>query len=544
MAEKIIFSMNGVSKIVPPRKNILNNVSLSFYYGAKIGVIGINGAGKSTLLKIIAGIEKDYDGEVTYDKNIVIGYLPQEPQLDPNLTVSENIKAGLKETLDLLAEFNDISNRLAESLSEEEMNKLMTRMGVIQEELEKKDAWEIERKVEMIMNALHAPSDDMEVAKLSGGERRRVSLCRLLIEKPDVLILDEPTNHLDAESVAWLEEFLISFPGTVLTVTHDRYFLDNVADWILELENGCGYPFKGNYSDWLAQKEERLRLAEKSQSQRQKALKRELQWIRENTRGQQKKNKARITAYENLLANANDKKLEQMEIRIPIPPRLGEQVSELENISKSFGSRVLIRNFSMLVPRGAIVGIIGANGMGKTTLFKMLIGEEKPDAGSIHIGSTVLFSHVGQFRDNLNPNDNIWQAISEGQEEISLGTSKIHSRAYVGSFNFKGTDQQKKVGTLSGGERNRVHLARLLRSGGNVLLLDEPTNDLDIGTLRALEDALLAFAGCVLVISHDRYFLDRIATHILAFEEKGHLVFHAGNFTDYEAYKTQHVKET
>ncbi len=539
MAEKIIFSMKGVSKIVAPNRTILKNVSLSFFYGAKIGVIGVNGSGKSTLLKIIAGLETAYDGELSMDKNFTVGYLSQEPELDHTLSVSENVKLGLKSTLELLAKFNELSERLAEDLPEAEMERSMKQLGEIQETLDKKAAWDLENKVKRIMHALHAPDDSLAVSKLSGGERRRVSLCRLLIETPDILILDEPTNHLDAESVAWLEGFLAEFPGTVLTVTHDRYFLDHVANWILELDHGNAYPFKGNYSDWLVQKQERLRLQEKTEGQRQKALKRELMWIRQHAKGQQKKNKARVTAYENLLADSHHKRVDQLEIRIPIPARLGEQVITVDSVTKAFGQRTLLKDFSMTVPRGAIIGIIGANGLGKTTLFKLITGEASSDSGIVTCGQTVQLSHVGQFRDELNPNDTIWQAITEGVEEISLGHSKLNSRAYVGSFNFKGTEQQKHVGTLSGGERNRVHLARLLRSGGNVLLLDEPTNDLDIATLRALEDALLEFVGCILVISHDRYFLDRISTHTLAFEGDGNVVFHAGPYSDYETHKLQ-----
>lgn len=543
MAEKIIFSMSKVNKVVPPNKVILKDISLSFFYGAKIGVIGINGSGKSTLLKIIAGIEKDFEGELSVDKNITFGYLHQEPILNPELNVIDNIRESMKETNQLLKRFEELSQKMSESMDDDEMNKVIEEMGEVQTRIEAIDGWEMDRTLEIAMEALRVPPGENNVTKLSGGERRRVSLCKLLLEAPDVLILDEPTNHLDAESVAWLEKYLADFPGTVITVTHDRYFLDNVVGWILELDRGLGFPFKGNYSSWLKQKLERLEAEEKTETQRRKTLKRELEWIRKSTKGRQAKNKARINAYENLLNTDAREQLDRLEINIPIPPRLGEKVIVMKEISKSFGENILIDNFSIDIPRGAIVGIIGPNGAGKTTLFKVISGQEKPDQGVVDLGETVKLSYVEQFRDRLNDDQNIWEVISESEEEVDLGGKKMHSRAYVSSFGFKGPEQQKKVGTLSGGERNRVHLAKLLKSGGNVLLLDEPTNDLDVETLRALEDALLEFPGCILVISHDRYFLDRISTHTIAFEPDSHIVFYAGNFTEYEEYKIEQFGE-
>lgn len=543
MSEKIIFSMSKVSKTVPPNKVILKDISLSFYYGAKIGVIGINGSGKSTLLKIIAGIEKDFDGEISSDKKISFGYLHQEPVLNPNLNVFDNIKESMHEANQLLKRFEELSNEMSKSLSEDEMNKVIEEMGDVQEKIDTCNAWEMERTLDIAMDALRVPSGDCDVNKLSGGERRRVSLCKLLLEAPDVLILDEPTNHLDAESVAWLEEYLKNFPGTVITVTHDRYFLDNVAGWILELDRGYGYPFKGNYSGWLKQKLDRLEKEEKADTQRKKTLKSELEWVRKNTKGRQAKSKARISAYENLLSFEDKSKYDRLEINIPIPPRLGEKVISLEHIRKSFNENILIDDFSVDIPRGAIVGIIGPNGAGKTTLFKIITGEEVPEQGKVEVGDTVKLAYVEQFRDKLSENKNIWEAISEGAEEIELGYRKIHSRAYVSSFGFKGQAQQKKVSVLSGGERNRVHLAKLLKSGGNVLLLDEPTNDLDVETLRGLEDALLEFAGCILVISHDRFFLDRICTHTISFEQDSQVIFFDGNFSEYEEYKVNQFGE-
>ncbi len=536
MSEKIIFSLSRINKKTPTGKLILKDISLSFYYGAKIGVIGVNGAGKSSLLKIIAGWDKEVEGEVVREKNITFGYLPQEPELDPDLNVIDNIKAGMKEPNELLAKFEELSNKMTEPLSDDEMNKVIEEMGEVQEKIDQLGAWDLERTLTMAMEALRVPHKDSSIQNLSGGEKRRVSLCKLLLEAPDVLILDEPTNHLDAESVAWLEDYLTKFKGTVITVTHDRYFLDNVASWILELDRGEGFPFKGNYSEWLSQKLSRDEQEKKLDTKKQKTLKRELEWIRKTTKGRQAKSKARINAYENLLNQDMNKKVDEMEINIPFPPRLGERVIEFKDVSKQFEGKKLIKDFTASIPRGAILGIIGPNGVGKTTLFKLITEQENLDNGNISIGETVKIAYVDQFRDKLANEKNIWEVISDGEEEIDLGVRKIHSRAYVGSFGFKGPEQQKKVGALSGGERNRVHLAKLLKSGGNVLLLDEPTNDLDVGTLRALEDALLNFEGCVLVISHDRYFLDRICTHILSFEEQ-ELFFYTGNFSEYEEYK-------
>ena len=544
MSEKIILSLSNVNKIVPPAgKHILKNISLSFFYGAKIGVIGINGSGKSTLLKILSGLEKEFDGDLVIDKKMSLGFLPQEPILNQDLNVIENIKEGMKETMSLLKEFDDLSEKMGQELNDNEMNKVMERFAEVQEKIEQVNGWEIERTLEIAMKALKVPPAQSNIKTLSGGEKRRVSLCKLLIEAPDILILDEPTNHLDAESVAWLENYLKSFPGTVITVTHDRYFLDNVTEWILELDRGEAFPFKGNYNEWLKQKLNRIKQEEKSESKRQKTVKRELEWIQKNTKGRQAKSKARITTFEHLLEQSGKDKIDKTEINIPIPQRLGEKVINLSNISKQFNDKILIKDFNMLVNRGAIIGIIGANGMGKTTLFNIITKKEQQDQGTIEIGETVSLAYVDQFRDDLANNNNIWEVISDGQEEIDLGFRKIHSRAYVSSFGFKGQDQQKKVGKLSGGERNRVHLAKLLKSGGNVLLLDEPTNDLDIETLRALEDALLEFCGCILVISHDRFFLDRICTHIISFEGNGKLVYYNGNFSEYEEFKLNKLGE-
>ncbi len=540
MSEKIIFSLSRVSKKVSNGKTILSDISLSFYHGAKIGVIGVNGAGKSSLLKIIAGLDEEIEGEIVREKNITFGYLSQEPQLDFNLDVIGNIRQGMKSSNALLTRFDELSDKMTQDLSDDEMDKVIQEMGEVQEKIEKSGAWDLDRILEIAMQALRVPPKNSSIENLSGGERRRVSLCKLLLEAPDVLILDEPTNHLDAESVAWLEDYLKKFKGTVITVTHDRYFLDNVANWILELDKGFGYPFKGNYSGWLKQKLDRDEKDKKLDSKRKKTLKRELEWVRKTTKGRQSKSKARINAYENLLSQDKAKRAEELEINIPTPPRLGEKVIEFQGVSKGFAEKKLIDDFTASIPRGAIVGIIGPNGAGKTTLFKLITDNEGLDGGQIEVGETVEIAYVDQFRDHLGNEKNIWEVISDGEEEIDLGFRKMHSRAYVGSFGFKGTDQQKKVGSLSGGERNRVHLAKLLKSGGNVLLLDEPTNDLDVATLRALEDALLNFEGCVLVISHDRYFLDRISTHIIAFEDDK-LFFYTGNFSEYEEYK--HLKQ-
>ena len=529
-----IYVMKGLSKVYPGGKKTLENIWLSFLPGAKIGVLGANGAGKSTLLRIMAGVDKDFQGEAWAADGVKIGYLPQEPELNPAKTVMGNVMEGVGEVQALIERFNEVSMRFAEELSDDEMNDLIAEQGELQEKIDAVDGWEVERKVEIAMDALRCPPGDAEVDKLSGGERRRVALCRLLLSNPDMLLLDEPTNHLDAESVAWLERFLAEFPGTVVAVTHDRYFLDNVAGWILELDRGRGIPWKGNYSSWLEQKEGRLTLEEKHTSARRRTLARELEWIRMSPRARQAKGKARINAFEALRAEEEKRLPESVEISIPPGPRLGDVVVEAEHVSKAYGGRLLFDELSFSLPRGGIVGVIGANGAGKTTLFRMISGEEKPDAGSLRLGETVKLAYVDQSRDALAAEKTVWEEISEGRERIQVGGREINSRAYVGSFNFKGPDQQKRVGTLSGGERNRVHLAKVLQSGGNVLLLDEPTNDLDVDTLRALEEALLGFGGCAVVISHDRWFLDRIATHILAYEDDGNVVFHEGNFSDYE----------
>lgn len=530
-----IFSMHKVGKIVPPKKEILKDISLSFFHGAKIGILGQNGSGKSTLLKIMAGLEQEILGEATPQKGIKIGFLPQEPQLDPNKDVRGNIEEAVLETKALLDKFNEISLRFAEPMSDDEMNKLLEEQGELQNKIDNANAWELDRTLEMAADALRLPPWDAKVTLLSGGERRRVALCRLLLSTPDLLLLDEPTNHLDAESVAWLERYLHDFTGTVVAITHDRYFLDNVAGWILELDRGRGIPFEGNYSSWLEQKEKRLEMEERQEAARQRTIKSELEWVRTNPKGRHAKSKARLARFEELNSKAFQQRNETLELYIPPGPRLGDQVIELKNVSKSFGDRSLIDNLSFKVPKGAIVGIIGPNGAGKTTLFKLMAGVETPDQGEVVLGETLQMAYVDQSRDALDPNKTVWEEISEGQEQMIVGQFQMPSRAYVGRFNFKGSDQQKRVGDLSGGERNRVHLAKLLKKGGNVLLLDEPTNDLDVETLRALEEALLAFPGVVMVISHDRWFLDRIATHILAFEEDGRAVWFDGNFTDYEA---------
>ena len=531
---QFIFTMQGVGKVVPPKREILKDIWLSFLPGAKIGVLGLNGSGKSTLLKIMAGMDKEYLGEARPQPNIKIGYLPQEPQLDANKTVRGNVEEGVSETMDLLNRFNAISDRFAEPMSENEMTQLLEEQGNLQHKIDNVNGWEIERKLEVAADALRLPPWDADVTKLSGGERRRVALCRLLLSKPDMLLLDEPTNHLDAESVAWLEQFLHEYPGTVVAVTHDRYFLDNAAGWILELDRGHGIPYEGNYSSWLDQKTTRLAQEERQQESHQKALKSELEWVRSNPKARQAKSKARIARYEELASKEFQKRNETMEIYIPPGPRLGDLVIEANNLSKSFNDRVIFENLSFNVPKGAIVGIIGPNGAGKSTLFKILNGEDTADSGEIRIGDSVQLAYVDQSRDSLNGNNTVWQELSNGQDILTIGTFQMPSRAYCGRFNFKGNDQQKFIKDLSGGERNRVHLAKLLSSGGNVLLLDEPTNDLDVETLRALEEALLNFPGCAMVISHDRWFLDRIATHILAFEGDSSVSFFDGNFTDYE----------
>lgn len=526
--------MIQVGKIVPPKREILKDISLSFFYGAKIGVLGLNGSGKSTLLRIIAGQDKEHIGEITYQKGLKFGYLPQEPQLDPNKDVRGNVEDGVRETKDLLTRFDEISAKFAEPMDDNTMQALLEEQGRLQDKIDAIGAWELDRKLEIAADALRLPAWDADVTKLSGGERRRVALCKLLLSAPDVLLLDEPTNHLDAESVAWLEKYLQDFPGTVIAVTHDRYFLDNVAGWILELDRGRGIPFEGNYSNWLEYKEKRLEQEKRQEASHQRTLAAELEWVRTNPKGRRKKNKARVANFEELMSKEFQTRNETQELYIPPGPRLGENVIQLNKVSKSLGGRLLIDNLSVKIPRGAIIGIIGPNGAGKTTLFKMLTGEEAPDDGNIEVGDTVKLSYVNQSRDSLDDKKSVWEEVSDGLDNISVGQFSMPSRAYVGRFNFKGSDQQKIIGTLSGGERNRVHLAKLVRSGGNVLLLDEPTNDLDVETLRALEEGLLAFPGCVLVISHDRWFLDRVATHILSFEGDSTVKWFEGSYSEYE----------
>ena len=532
-AYQYIYVMKGLGKAYPGGKKVLEDIWLSFLPGAKIGVLGHNGSGKSTLLKIMAGVEKDFNGEAWAADGVSVGYLPQEPQLDPSKNVLENVMEGVGETAALLREFEEVSNAMGDP--DADFDALLARQAELQEKIDHADAWDIQRKVEIAMDALRCPPGDAEVAKLSGGERRRVALCRLLLSNPDMLLLDEPTNHLDAESVAWLEQFLQKYEGTVVAVTHDRYFLDNAAGWILELDRGRGIPFEGNYSSWLEQKAKREEQEQKTESSRQRTLDRELEWIRQSPKARQAKSKARVNAYEALLAQQNEKGVDTAQIYIPAGPRLGELVIEAKDLTKGFGDRLLIEDLSFKLPPGGIVGVIGPNGAGKTTLFRMITGNDKPDAGSFKVGDTVKLGYIDQSRDTLRDEKTVWEEISDGHDEIELGKRKMPSRAYVAGFNFKGTDQQKKVGQLSGGERNRVHLAKMLKSGANVLLLDEPTNDLDVDTLRALEEALTDFAGCVVVISHDRWFLDRIATHMLAFEGDSHVEWFEGNYQDYEA---------
>jgi sulfate-transporting ATPase len=533
-SEKIIYTMIALSKYHDKRP-ILKDISLSYFYGAKIGVIGLNGSGKSSLLRIIAGIDKEFNGQTILTPGFTIGLLEQEPKLDETKKVQEIVEEGVQETVDLLNEFNRINERFSESLSDEEMNHLIERQGEVQSKLDALDAWDLDSRLEMAMDALRCPPGDTPVKVLSGGERRRVALCRLLLRKPDILLLDEPTNHLDAETVAWLEQHLKRYAGTVIAVTHDRYFLDNVAGWILELDRGEGIPWRGNYSSWLEQKENRLRLEEKAESERRKTLQRELEWIRMSPKGRHAKSKARIASYETLLASESEKVAKELEIYIPPGPRLGGVVIEGRGVTKAYGDRILMENLSFSLPPGGIVGIIGPNGAGKTTLLRLITGQEKPDSGTVRTGETVKTAYVDQSRDILDPEKTIWEVISEKQDTIPLGSRQVNSRAYVARFNFSGTDQQKKVGILSGGERNRVHLSRMLKEGANVLLLDEPTNDLDVNTLRALEQALENFAGSVVVVSHDRWFLDRIATHILAFEGESNIVWFEGNYSEYEA---------
>ncbi|MEO8200421.1 MAG: energy-dependent translational throttle protein EttA [Gemmatimonadota bacterium] len=538
MAGEYIFTMRDLRKVVPPSKEILKGIYLSFYDGAKIGILGSNGAGKSTLLRIMAGVDKDFIGEARPRPGIKIGYLPQEPDLDPTRDVRGNVLEGVKEHQALLDEFNAISMKFAEPMSDDEMTRLLEKQGNLQERIDNLNLWELDHKIDLAMDALRLPPGDSDVRKISGGERRRVALCRLLLSEPDMLLLDEPTNHLDAESVLWLERYLAEFKGTVLAVTHDRYFLDNVAKWILELDKGAGIPWEGNYSSWLEQKQKRMAVEEKQASSRQKTLEHELEWIRMSPRARQAKSKARIRAYEELREAAERQTETNAEILIPVAPRLGDEVVISENLAKAFGDKILFDDLTFALPRGGIVGIVGANGSGKTTLFRMIVGQETPDSGTLKVGSTVQVAYVDQSRDTLDGSKTVFEEISGGEDTLMFGKRSVNARAYSAGFNFRGADQQKRVRDLSGGERNRLHLAKLLKSGGNLLLLDEPTNDLDVDTLRALEDALLSFSGCAVVISHDRWFLDRIATHILAFEGDSEVIWYEGNWQDYaEDYK-------
>jgi ATP-binding cassette ChvD family protein len=536
-----IFTMNRVAKVVPPKRFILRDISLSFYPGAKIGVLGLNGSGKSTLLRIMAGIDREFDGEARPQPGINIGYLPQEPELNASKNVRQNVEEGVAATKELLDRFNEISMQFAEPMDDEQMSALLDEQGKLQDAIEAAGGWELDRKLEVAADALRLPPWDAEVGTLSGGERRRVALCRLLISKPDMLLLDEPTNHLDAASVAWLERFLEEYPGTVIAVTHDRYFLDNVAGWILELDRGHGIPWEGNYSSWLEQKEQRLAHEEQTEKARQKAMQSELEWVRSNPRGRQAKSKARLKQFEEISSQAYQKRNETNEIYIPPGPRLGDVVIEVDHVRKAFGDKLLLEDLSFSLPAGGIAGIIGPNGAGKTTLFRMITGAEKPDSGSIRLGDSVKLASVDQSRESLDDSKTVWEEISDSQDVIQVGNYETPSRAYVGRFNFRGTDQQKRIGLLSGGERNRVHLAKMLKAGGNLLLLDEPTNDLDVETLRALEQALLEFPGSAVVISHDRWFLDRVATHILAFEGESQVTWFAGNYAEYEEDRKRRV---
>jgi ATP-binding cassette ChvD family protein len=541
VAHQYVCTLYRLKKVAPPDKVILEDITLAFLPGAKIGVLGHNGAGKSTLLRIMAGIDTEIQGECQTAPGLKVGYLPQEPMLDPGKNVLENVEEGVAETRALLKRFEEVSTKFAEPMSDDQMNALLEEQGKLQDKIDAANAWELDRQLEIAMDALRCPPPEADVATISGGERRRVALCRLLLQKPDMLLLDEPTNHLDAESVAWLERYLKEFPGTVVAITHDRYFLDNAAGWILELDRGRGIPWEGNYSSWLEQKERRLAVEEKQESARRRTLQREMEWMRMTPKARQTKSKARIRQFEELLSEKASERRDRLEIAIPTGPRLGDVVVEANGLKKGFGDNLLIDGLDFSLPRGGIVGIIGANGAGKTTLFKMITGQEKPDAGTLTVGDTVQLSYVDQFRDSLDPNKTVFDEISGGEEFMEVGKRKMNSRAYVASFMFKGQEQNKKVGALSGGERNRLHLARLLKSGGNVLLLDEPTNDLDVNTLRALEDALLEFAGCAVVISHDRWFLDRVATHMLAFEGEGQVTWYEGNYQDYEADRRRRV---
>ena len=540
-AVQYVFVMQNLTKVFPGGKELFKGITLSFLPGAKIGVLGVNGAGKSTLLKIMAGVDKEFNGEAWAADGVKVGYLEQEPQLDPKKNVMENIMDGLGETRDLLKRFEEVSMRFGEEITDDEMNDLINEQAELQEKIDACNGWDLERTIEIAMDALRCPPADADVTKLSGGEKRRVALCRLLLQKPDMLLLDEPTNHLDAESVAWLENHLKEYKGTVVMVTHDRYFLDNVTGWILELDRGQGIPYEGNYSSWLEQKQKRIEQEAREETARQKTLANELEWIQKNPKARQAKSKARINAYDELLSQAAKEKITTAHINIPMTERLGDLVIEATDISKAYGDRVLIDNLSFKIPKGAIVGIIGPNGAGKTTLFRMIAGEEKPDSGEIRLGETVDLGYVNQSRDELNPDKTVWEEISDGLDMIEIGKQTIPSRAYVGQFNFKGSDQQKKIGQLSGGERNRVHLAKMLKKGANVIMLDEPTNDLDVDTLRSLEEGIMNYPGCVLVTSHDRWFLDRLATHILAYEDEGHVEWFEGNFEEYEKDKRRRL---
>ncbi|MCU0429865.1 MAG: energy-dependent translational throttle protein EttA [Cytophagaceae bacterium] len=543
MSETIIFSMSGVSKVIPPKKTIIKDIYLSFFYGAKIGVLGLNGSGKSTLLRIIAGVDKDYIGDIAFSGGYTIGLLEQEPKLDPEKTVREIVEEGVQEVVNLLKEFEEINMKFAEPMSDDEMNKLIERQGTVQEKLDHVNAWELDTKLDRAMDALRCPPSESKIANLSGGEKRRVALCRLLLQEPDVLLLDEPTNHLDAESVHWLEQHLKQYKGTVIAVTHDRYFLDNVAGWILELDRGEGIPWKGNYSSWLEQKQNRLSQEEKTESKRQKTLQRELEWVRMAPKARQAKSKARIASYEKLLGEETKQKEDKLELFIPPGPRLGTKVIECKGVSKAFGDKLLYENLSFALPQGGIVGIIGPNGAGKTTLFKLITGLDKPDAGSFEVGETVVIGYLDQEHTNLDPDKSVFETISGGLENMMMAGKQVNSRAYVSKFNFAGSDQEKKMGQLSGGERNRAHLAITLKMGANLLLLDEPTNDLDVNTLRALEEALENFGGCAVIISHDRWFLDRVATHILAFEGDSQVYWFEGNYSDYEENRKKRIGE-
>lgn len=542
-AVQYVFVMQNLTKVFPGGKELFKGITLSFLPGAKIGVLGVNGAGKSTLLKIMAGVDKEFNGEAWAADGVKVGYLEQEPQLDPTKNVMENIMDGLSETRDLLKRFEEVSMRFGEELTDDEMNDLINEQAELQEKIDACNGWDFERTIEIAMDALRCPPADADVTKLSGGEKRRVALCRLLLQQPDMLLLDEPTNHLDAESVAWLENHLKEYKGTVVMVTHDRYFLDNVTGWILELDRGQGIPYEGNYSSWLEQKQKRIEQEAREESARQRTLANELEWIQKNPKARQAKSKARINAYDDLLSQASKEKITTAHINIPMTERLGDLVIEANGISKAYGDRVLIDNLSFKIPKGAIVGIIGPNGAGKTTLFRMITGEEQPDSGSIRLGDSVDLGYVNQSRDELNADKTVWEEISDGLDMIEIGKATLPSRAYVGQFNFKGGDQQKKIGQLSGGERNRVHLAKMLKKGANVIMLDEPTNDLDVDTLRSLEEGIMNYPGCVLVTSHDRWFLDRLATHILAYEDEGHVEWFEGNFEEYEKDKIRRLGE-